>query len=92
VPTPQDSYPTRSLDNNALSQPESRQTFARLLAQGWTDAMRRLGSRSPLRCESLPEAFPIKASDYSGVANVCATTRESQVSYQSISQQMEKSH
>src|SRR6266481_1801041 len=27
--------------------------------------------------------------DYSGVANVCATTRECQVSYQSISQQME---
>ena len=42
VPTPQDIYPTRSLDNNALIQPESRQAFARLLAQGWTDAMRRL--------------------------------------------------
>ncbi len=28
--------------------------------------------------------------DYSGVADVCATTRESQVSYQSISQQMER--
>ena len=26
VPTPQDIYPTRSLDNNALIQPESRQT------------------------------------------------------------------
>jgi len=42
VPTPQDIYPTRSLDNNALIQPESRQAFARLLAQGWTDAMRSL--------------------------------------------------
>jgi exodeoxyribonuclease-3 len=42
VPTPQDIYPTRSLDNNALIQPESRQAFARLLAQGWTDAMRKL--------------------------------------------------
>src|SRR5205814_3129972 len=42
VPTPQDIYPTRSLDHNALIQPESRQAFARLLAQGWTDAMRRL--------------------------------------------------
>src|SRR5579863_1088148 len=31
-----------SLDNNALIQPESRQAFARLLAQGWTDAMRKL--------------------------------------------------
>jgi exodeoxyribonuclease-3 len=38
VPTPQDIYPTRLLDNNALIQPESRQAFARLLAQGWTDA------------------------------------------------------
>ena len=42
VPTPQDIYPTRSLDNNALIQPESRQAFARLLAQGWTDALRKL--------------------------------------------------
>ena len=32
VPTPQDIYPTRSLDNNALIQPESRQAFARLLS------------------------------------------------------------
>jgi exodeoxyribonuclease-3 len=31
VPTPQDIYSTRSLDNNALIQPESRQAFARLL-------------------------------------------------------------
>ena len=42
VPTVQDIYPTRSLDNNALIQPESRQAFARLLAQGWTDALRKL--------------------------------------------------
>jgi len=42
VPTPEDIYPTRSLDNNALIQPESRQAFERLLAQGWTDALRRL--------------------------------------------------
>lgn len=42
VPTPNDIYPTRSLDNNALIQPESRQAFARLLAQGWTDALRKL--------------------------------------------------
>ena len=48
VPTPQDIYPTRSLDNNALIQPESRQAFARLLAQGWTDAMRRLHPHGPL--------------------------------------------
>jgi hypothetical protein len=39
VPTPQDIYPTRSSDNNALIQPESRQAFASLLAQGWTEAI-----------------------------------------------------
>jgi exodeoxyribonuclease-3 len=48
VPTPQDIYPTRSLDNNALIQPESRQAFARLLAQGWTDALRSLQPDGPL--------------------------------------------
>jgi len=48
VPTPQDIYPTRSLDNNALIQPESRQAFAQLLAQGWTDAMRKLHPQGPL--------------------------------------------
>jgi exodeoxyribonuclease III len=48
VPTPQDIYPTRSLDQNALIQPESRQAFARLLAQGWTDAMRKLHPDGPL--------------------------------------------
>jgi exodeoxyribonuclease III len=48
VPTPQDIYPTRSLDNNALIQPESRQAFARLLAQGWTDALRKLHPDGPL--------------------------------------------
>jgi exodeoxyribonuclease-3 len=48
VPTPQDIYPTRSLDNNALIQPQSRQAFARLLAQGWTDALRKLHPDGPL--------------------------------------------
>lgn len=48
VPAPQDIYPTRSLDNNALIQPASRQAFARLLAQGWTDAMRKLYPFGPL--------------------------------------------
>ena len=38
VPTAKDIYPTRSLDDNALIQPASRQAFARMLAQGWTDA------------------------------------------------------
>lgn len=48
VPTPQDIYPTRSLDNNALIQPESRQAFARLLSQGWTDALDKLSPGKPL--------------------------------------------
>jgi exodeoxyribonuclease-3 len=54
VPTPQDIYATRSLeleldlDNNALVQPESRQAFARLVAQGWTDALRKLHPDGPL--------------------------------------------
>lgn len=48
VPAQQDIYPTRSLDNNALVQPEARQAFARLLAQGWTDAMRKLYPDGPL--------------------------------------------
>ena len=48
VPTEQDIYKTRSLDNNALIQPASRQAFARLLAQGWTDALRCLQPTGPL--------------------------------------------
>jgi exodeoxyribonuclease-3 len=48
VPTSQDIYPTRSLDNNALIQPESRRAFAQLLAQGWIDAMRKLHPEGPL--------------------------------------------
>lgn len=48
VPTPQDIYPTRSLDDNALIQPQSRALFARLLAQGWTDALRKLQPEGPL--------------------------------------------
>jgi exodeoxyribonuclease-3 len=48
VPTPEDIYPTRSLDDNALIQPASRQAFARLLAQGWTDALRKLHPDGPL--------------------------------------------
>ena len=48
VPTVQDIYQTRSLDDNALIQPESRQAFARMLAQGWTDALRKLQPDGPL--------------------------------------------
>ena len=48
VPTAQDIYPTRSLDHNALIQPASREAFARLLSQGWTDALRTLQPIGPL--------------------------------------------
>jgi exodeoxyribonuclease-3 len=42
VPTQQDIYPTKSYDKDALLQPQSRAALARLLAQGWTDAIRTL--------------------------------------------------
>jgi len=48
VPTAQDIYQTRSLDDNALIHPESRTAFARLVTQGWTDALRRLQPEGPL--------------------------------------------
>lgn len=47
VPTTRDIYPTRSLDDNALIQPESRQAFARLLGQGWTDVLSTLYPDQP---------------------------------------------
>jgi exodeoxyribonuclease-3 len=42
VPTDFDIYNTRSWLKDALLQPESRECYARLLAQGWTDAIRAL--------------------------------------------------
>jgi exodeoxyribonuclease-3 len=48
VPAAQDIYPTKSLDKNALIQPASRQAFARLLSQGWTDSLRTLQPSGPL--------------------------------------------
>ena len=42
VPTPFDIYDTHSYDKDALVQPKSRAAFQRLLAQGWTDAIRTL--------------------------------------------------
>ncbi len=42
APTPQDIYPTKSWDDDALVQPESRAAYAHLLKQGWTDAIRAL--------------------------------------------------
>ena len=40
VPTPADIYESKSWAKNALVQPQSRAAFQRLLAQGWTDAIR----------------------------------------------------
>jgi exodeoxyribonuclease-3 len=40
VPTEADIYNSRSWKKDALLQPESREAFARLLEQGWTDAIR----------------------------------------------------
>jgi exodeoxyribonuclease-3 len=40
TPEPRDVYPTRFYDDNALTQPEPRAAWARLVAQGWTDALR----------------------------------------------------
>ncbi len=40
IPTDDDIYPGHREADNALLQPESRATFERLLAQGWTDSVR----------------------------------------------------
>jgi exodeoxyribonuclease-3 len=42
APTEIDIYPTSSWDDDALVQPESRAAYAKLVAQGWTDAIREL--------------------------------------------------
>lgn len=42
APTDIDIYPTKSWDNDALIQPASRVAYARLVKQGWTDALREL--------------------------------------------------
>jgi bifunctional non-homologous end joining protein LigD len=42
APTEIDIYPTKSWDDDALVQPESRAEYARLVKQGWTDALRTL--------------------------------------------------
>jgi exodeoxyribonuclease-3 len=48
VPTDLDIYPTKSWAKDALLQPESRAAFARLLGQGWTDAIRMLHPSEPI--------------------------------------------
>ncbi|ULJ72192.1 exodeoxyribonuclease III [Rhizobium gallicum] len=42
VPEPRDIYPTRSYDDNALLQPETRAAYRQLLDQGWLDAIRKV--------------------------------------------------
>jgi exodeoxyribonuclease-3 len=42
APTPKDIYPTKSWNNDALVQPESRKAYRQLVEQGWTDALRHL--------------------------------------------------
>jgi exodeoxyribonuclease-3 len=42
APTEIDIYPTKSWDDDALVQPQSRAAYARLVKQGWTDALRTL--------------------------------------------------
>ncbi|NPD69365.1 exodeoxyribonuclease III [Lichenicola cladoniae] len=48
VPTDADIYPSKSWGRNALLQPVVREAFARLLAQGWTDALRTIHPAGPL--------------------------------------------
>lgn len=42
IPTPTDVYKPERWVDDALFRPESREAFHRLLAQGWTDALRKL--------------------------------------------------
>jgi exodeoxyribonuclease-3 len=48
VPTDADIYNTRSWLKDALLQPESREAYRRLLAQGWTDSIRHLHPDEPI--------------------------------------------
>src|SRR5580658_2103176 len=48
APTALDIYPTRSWDKDALIQPRSRAAFGSLLAQGWTDAIRKTHPSKPM--------------------------------------------
>ena len=48
APTDIDIYPTRSWDQDALIQPQSRAAFKSLVAQGWTDAIRTIHPSKPM--------------------------------------------
>jgi exodeoxyribonuclease-3 len=48
VPTDADIYSPKTWLDNALLQPEPRAAYARLLKQGWTDALRELHPTEPV--------------------------------------------
>lgn len=48
APTELDIYASKSWDNDALVQPESRAAYAKLVKQGWTDAIRTLHPGEPM--------------------------------------------
>jgi exodeoxyribonuclease III len=48
VPTDFDIYPSKSWDDDALLQPESRAAFKKLLKQGWIDSVRTLHPDAPM--------------------------------------------
>jgi exodeoxyribonuclease-3 len=48
APAELDIYPSRSWDNDALVQPESRAAYKRLLKQGWIDAVRTAHPDQPM--------------------------------------------
>ena len=45
IPHDDDTYSVKAMASDALMQPESRSAYARLLADGWTDAVRTLNPR-----------------------------------------------
>ena len=47
VPTERDIYPRHSYGNDAMLQMQSRKAFARLMRQGWMDAMCKLNPTEP---------------------------------------------
>ena len=47
VPTDADIYKPDTWRDDALLQPEAREAFVRILAQGWTDALRTVHPESP---------------------------------------------
>ncbi|NQX95065.1 MAG: exodeoxyribonuclease III [Erythrobacter sp.] len=45
IPFDNDTYSVKAMESDALTQPESREAYQRLLADGWTDAVRTLNPR-----------------------------------------------